>query len=275
MRLAKGHFQAFTELIPLLLRHRVLTLEMARREIFDKYSGQVLGAYWAIGHPLFLMGLYAFIFSFVFKQKLGGTYEMPLDYTAYILSGLIPWMGIQEAMSKSCTAITGSAALVKQTIFPLEVLPTKGVLASLLTQLISTGILIVYVLSMNGNLPWTYLLLPLLMVLQIGVMLGIAFFLSAIGVFLKDIKDIVQLFATAGMYLLPVFYLPSWAPAMFKPLLYLNPFSYIIWCYQDVLYFGRIEHPQAWLVFALFSLFGMVLGYRLFRRMKPLFGNML
>lgn len=275
MRLAKGLFQAFTEVISLLARHRDLTLEMARREIFDRYSGQALGAYWAIGHPLFLMGLYVFIFAFVFKQKIGGTYELPLDYTAYILAGLVPWMSIQEAMTKSCTAITSNAALVKQTVFPLEALPAKGVVASLLTQVVSTGLLVVYVLGTHGSLPWTYLLLPLLMVLQIGVMLGIAFFMSAVGVFLRDMKDVVQLFAVAGMYLMPIFYLPNWVPALFKPILYLNPFSYVVWCYQDVLYFGRIEHPWAWGGFVAFSFFGMVLGYKLFRRMKPMFGNML
>lgn len=275
MRFIKGHFQTFIEVISLLTRHRDLTLVMAKREIFDRYSGQALGAYWAIGHPLFLIGLYVFIFAFVFKQKLGGTYEMPLDYTAYLLAGLIPWMSIQEAMTKSCTAITGNAALVKQTVFPIEALPAKGVVASLLTQMVSTGLIIVYVLGTHGSIPWTYLLLPLLMVLQVGVMLGIAFCLSAVGVFLRDIKDVVQLFAIAGMYLLPVFYLPNWAPAPFKPILYLNPFSYIVWCYQDTLYFGRIEHPWAWLVFVSFSFFGMVLGYKLFRRLKPMIGNVL
>lgn len=270
-----GHFRACLELFSLVQRHRILAIEMARREIFDRYSGQILGAYWAIGHPIFMIGLYVFIFAVVFKQKIGGSYEMPLSYTAYILAGIIPWMTIQDVMSKSCTVITANASLVKQTIFPLEVLPIKSVLASLLTQLISTLILVLYVLWTQGGLPATYLLLPVLLFLQIGVMLGIAFLFSTIGVFLRDTKDVVQLFATAGMYLLPVFYLPTWVPPLFKPLLYANPFSYVIWCYQDALYFGRFEHPWAWLVFALFSFFGMLMGYRMFRRMKSTFGNML
>lgn len=275
MRLFKGHFQAFLEVITLLRRHRELTLEMARREIFDRYSGQFLGAYWAIGHPLFLMGLYVFIFAFVFKQKIGGTYDLPLDYTAYLLSGLIPWMSIQEAMIKSCSAISGSAALVKQTVFPIEALPAKGVVSSLLTQVVGSIMLIAYVLLTHGSLPWTYALLPLLMVLQIGIMLGTAFLLSALGVFVKDTKDVVQLLALAGMYLLPIFYLPDWVPRLFKPLLYVNPFSHVIWCYQDALYFGRIDHPWSWLVTTLLAFFGLVFGYRTFRLMKPSFGNVL
>ena len=117
--------------------------------------------------------------------------------------------------------------------------------------------------------------MPLMMVLQVGVMLGTAFFLSALGVFVKDTKDVVQLLAMAGMYLLPIFYLPDWVPRLFKPLLYVNPFSHLIWCYQDALYFGRFDHPWSWLVAVLLSFFGLVLGYRTFRLMKPSFGNVL
>lgn len=275
MRLAKGHCQAFTEIVSLLTRHRELTWEMAKRELTDRYSGQVFGFLWAIGHPLFMMGLYVFVFAFVFKTKVGGTVEMPLDYTAYLLSGLVAWMSFQEAMTKSCTAITSNAALVKQVVFPLEILPAKGVLASLFPQMVSLMLLIVYVLATHGSLPVTYALLPVLIVMQIMAMIGVAYILAPIGAYFRDIKDFVQLFALAGVYLMPIFYLPSWVPQLFKPLLYLNPFSYLIWCYQDALYFGRFEHPWAWAVTGALSVMVFVLGYRVFRKLKPLIGNVL
>jgi lipopolysaccharide transport system permease protein len=273
MRLLRGNLQAFREFSELLTRHRDLTWEMARREILDRYSGQVFGPLWAIGHPLFMMGLYVFIFVVVFRQKIGGTADMPLDYTTYILSGMIPWIAFQETLAKSCTAITGHANVVKQMMFPLEVLPTKGALASLIPQAISTIILIAYVLVSHGGLLWTYVLLPLLLVLQLLAMLGAALLLAAIGAFFRDTKDFMQWFCAAGIYLMPVFYLPNWVPAMFQPLLYANPFSYLIWCYQDVLYFGRFEHPWAWPVLAGIAIGWYVMGYRLFRRLKPHFGD--
>lgn len=275
MRLAKGHFQAFTEVISLLTRHRDLTWEMAKREISDRYAGQAFGPLWAIAHPLFMMGLYVFIFAFVFKMKIGGTVEMPLDYTTYLLSGLVAWMGCQEAMTKSCTAITSHAALVKQVVFPLEILPVKGVLAALFPQSVSLAILILYVVVTNGSLPVTYLLIPVLLIFQILGMIGVSYLLAPIGAYFRDIKDFVQLFSLAGVYLMPVFYLPTWVPELFKPLLYLNPFSYLIWCYQDALYFGRFEHPWAWVVTSVLSVTVFVLGYRAFRKLKPLLGNVL
>jgi lipopolysaccharide transport system permease protein len=222
-----------------------------------------------------MVGLYVFIFAFVFKQKVGGTVEMPLDYTAYLLSGMVAWISFQESMIKSCTAITVNAALVKQVVFPLEILPVKVVLASLFPQFVSLILLIGYVLFMHGSLHATYLLLPVLIGMQVMAMVGIAYILAPIGAYFRDIKDFVQLFAFAGTYLMPIFYLPNWVPDLFKPLLYLNPFSYLIWCYQDALYYGRFEHPWAWVFTGVASTATFVIGYRIFRKIKPLLGNVL
>src|SRR5262245_40820787 len=158
MRLARGHIRAAREIASLLWRHRDLTLVMARRELSDRYAGQMFGLAWAIGHPLFLTGLFVFIFAVVFKQRVGGTRELPLDYTTYLLSGLVAWMSIQESLVKSCTAITSNTSLVKQVVFPLEVLPVKGVLASFFPQLVSLAALIGYVLITYHWLHLTYLL---------------------------------------------------------------------------------------------------------------------
>ena len=275
MRLIRGHYQAFGEVAFLLRRHRDLTFEMARRELSDRYAGQAFGLVWAVAHPVFLIALYVFIFGVVFRQRIGGTLELPLDYTTYLLSGLVAWLSIQEALNKSCTVITMNAALVKQVVFPLEILPVKAVLASLFPQLVSLVVLIAYVLVTHGVPPATYALLPLLILMQLMWMIGLAYILSSIGVYFRDLKDFVQLFATAGAYLVPVFYLPAWVPAIFKPVLYLNPFSYLIWCYQDALYFGRFEHPWAWGVTAVVSVGTFVGGYRVFRKLKPTLGNML
>lgn len=252
-----------------LVRHRELAIALARREIKDRYVGQSLGAIWAIGHPVFLVALYVFIFAVVFRVKVGGTLDMPRDYTTYILAGLIPWLAMSESLNKACVAITGNASLVKQVVFPLDVLPFKGVLTSLFPQAVGTVVMVVYGLVAHGSLPWTYLLLPVVVGLQVVWMLGLAYLLACAGVFLRDIKDVVQLFTTAGIYLMPAFYLPNMIPSLFRPLLYLNPFSYMTWCYQDVVYFGRIEHPWAWAVFACLSFGALVLGTRLFNRLRP------
>ena len=275
MRLFCGNLAVFRDAISILRRNRHLTYEMAKRDISDRYVGQAFGMVWAFGHPLFMMGLYVFVFAIVFKTKIGGTPEMPLDYVTYLFSGLVAWMIFQESLVKSCTAITSNSSLVKQVVFPLEILPVKGVLASLFQQGILLLFLVAYVLIRYGTLPWTYVLLPVLIGWQLVLMIGLAYLLSAVGAYFRDLKDFVQLFAVSGIYLLPVVYLPDWVPDLFRPLLYANPLSYMIWCYQDVLYFGRIEHPWAWVINFIFSFLVFIIGYRVFNKLKLMFGNVL
>jgi lipopolysaccharide transport system permease protein len=261
--------------VSVLVRHRQLIWAMAKREIFERYAGQMLGAAWAFAHPLILMGVYLFIFAYVFRVRLGGSGDMPLDYSAYLLAGVVPWLGLAEGLNKAPTAVTNNASLVKQVVFPLEVLPTKTVLASMLAQTTGLVVLAGYVLSTSGSLPKTYALLPLVMLMQFVLMVGLAFLLSAFGVFLRDLKDVVQVLTLIGVYLLPVLYLPAMVPELFRPLLYVNPFTYLIWCYHDVCYYGRIEHPIAWVVMVPLSIATFVVGWRIFHRLRPLFGNAL
>lgn len=274
-RLLGGHVSALAEMGRLLHRQRHLTIEMARQDLFGRFAGQILGGLWAVAHPLFLMALYLFVFAVVFKQKVGGTMEMPRDFATYLLAGLIPWLAVQETMSKATTAIIAHSNLVKQVVFPTEVLPAKAVVSALFTQGVALALLVIYSALRQGALPWTYALIPVLLVVQLLLMVGIAYLLAALGTYLRDLKDLIQLFAVAGPFLLPAFYLPSQIPETFRMFLYFNPFSYMVWAFQDVFYFGRIEHPLAWVVFVTTAILAASVGYRLFRKLKTMFGNVL
>lgn len=262
-------------LVRLYLRHRQLTWEMMKRDLTDRFAGQLLGPWWAIAHPLFLMVIYAVIFSFLFSGRAGGEAEFPFDYPVYVLSGLIPWLAFQEGMSKGTTAVVANASLVKQVVFPLEILPVKGLLSPLLTQLIGFLFLIFYVLIKFQHLPWTYILLPFLFVFQLMAMAGISYVFSAVGSYFRDLKDIVQIFNLVSFYCIPIFYFPHWLPSWIHPVFYLNPFSYMVWCYQDACFFGRFAHPWAWPAFAGLSLLSLLFGYRLFYKLKSIIGNIL
>ncbi|MFH0732518.1 MAG: ABC transporter permease [Candidatus Omnitrophota bacterium] len=271
----KKHFQAFREIVSLLTKYRQLTWEMTRREISDRYAGQVFGRLWVIGHPLILMAIYVFIFVYVFKVKIASRGAFPVDYTTYLLSGLIPWMSFQESMAKSSTVIINNANLVKQTVFPIEVLPVKGVIASSITQFVATFLLLMYVFTKAGSLTWMHILIPVVFIFQLMAMAGVSYILSVLGVYLRDTKDFVQVFCVAGLYIMPVFYLPDMVPKIFKGVLYLNPFSYMSWCYQDIFYFCGFQHPWAWFIFPAGSLFVFCAGYALFARFKIMFGDLL
>lgn len=270
-----ANLQAFFEALRFLRNQRALILSMGRRDIRKRYAGQILGSFWAVGHPLFQMGVMVFVFAVVFKTRIGGTYEMPLDYTVYILSGLSAWLSLSPVLASSSTSITSNANLIKQFTFDARMLPATEVVSGAVFWVVSVSIVILYTLLVHGSLPWTYLLLPVLTAIHFMTALGCAWALAALSVFLRDIKDLITLLTTAMIYLLPIVYLPTWVPEIFRPFLLANPFSYLIWVYQDVFYFGRIEHPWAWLIAPLFAIFVFVSGYRLFRRLQPMFGSVL
>ncbi len=270
-----SHRASIPGLVRLYLRHRHLTWEMIKRDVMDRYAGQMFGPFWTIGHPLFLMVIYVVVFTFIFSLKTDGSYDFPLDYPTYIISGLIPWMAFQESMTRGTTAILANADLVKQVVFPLEILPVKTIFSSLITQGVATLFLMGYVLIKYHYLPWTYSLLPILWFFQFLAMAGVGFFLASVGAYFRDLKDIVQVFSIACLYLIPVLFLPIWVPRWLHPVFYANPFSYMVWCYQDACYFGRFAHPWAWPVFIILSLVTFVLGYRTFYKLKVMFGNVL
>jgi len=271
----RRNWRAFSEVLGILNRHRTLAFELTKRDIGERYAGQVFGSAWTIGHPLALMGIYVFVFTQVFKTDVAQYPGMRLSYTTYLLSGLVPWMGFQESMARGAVAVTGQANLVRQVVFPLEVLPVRAALVALVPQLASTALLLLFVLLYEQSPHPTLLLLPLILAMQVVAMTGVNMVLSAVGVYFRDVKDFVQVLSVACMYLMPVFYLPAFVPDMFQPVLFLNPFSHLVWCYQDACYFGEIRHPWSWIVFPIFGLIVFCLGYRLFRRLKPMFGNVL
>jgi lipopolysaccharide transport system permease protein len=270
-----GHLAAIGQLTLLLSRHRQLTWEMTKRELQERYAGQALGAFWAIGHPVLMLAIYVFAFAYVFRIRFLDAAGSNLDYTAYLLAGLIPWLAFQDAMHKGAVVVVNSAGLVKQVVFPVEILPLKGVLASTFTEVIALACLLIYSAFKQSAFLWTWLLLPLLVVCQALAMTGVCYVLAAFGTFFRDVKDIVILFTTAGLYLMPVLYTPGLVPGKMEALFYLNPFSYMVWCYQDAAFYGRFVHPLAWFVYPLLSLGCFYVGYRVFRKLRPLFGNVL
>jgi len=269
------HIRNFFNLLPTFIKHRELVYQMTARDIYDRYTGQVFGVFWAVGHPMFLMGIYVFVFVFVFRFRMGGTREMPLDYTVYLLSGLIPWMACQETLMKSCGTIIYQANLVKQIIFPIEILPVKSVLSSLVAQTVSTVILMIYIIVKQGTLPWTYILLPFLFLLEIMWLTGLSFLMSAVSVYFRDLKDFVQVYTIASMYALPLFYTPAMLGKKAQIILAINPFTFLIWCFRDVCYFGRIEHPFSWIMSLLYGFIFLFVGYTIFTKLKIMFGDYL
>src|SRR5262249_1173833 len=135
---ARVHASALAEAASTLTRHKELVLEMTRREILDRFAGSALGGAWALIAPLLVLGAHVFCFMYIMRMRFGRG-DRGMAYAFYVLAGNVPWLAMQEAVGRSAGAVTGNAGLVKQIVFPSEILPAKvtlGALPSLLTGIV-------------------------------------------------------------------------------------------------------------------------------------------
>lgn len=263
------------EFIRICSRNMPLIREMALRDIKGGTVGHGLGSVWVFAQPIVIVVTFMLIFGVVIGAKMAVTATFPGDYTSYILAGLTPWLLMSNALGRSTAAFSGNANLVKQVVFPIETLPVASMLACFITYVPCFAMVLGYKLTIGGGLSWLALALPAVIAMHALLCIGLTLGLSVTTPFLRDIREFVTIYMSVSMYFTPAIYLPDWVPAAVRPILYLNPFSYVMWVYQDVLFFGEIRHGFAWIVFALMAVATFAGGLALFRRVKPYLGNVL
>lgn len=275
LRSAGSWLNMMVDFFQVIARNRALVVVLMRRDINSGYAGHGLGAIWAYTQPLVIVTAFIAIFGVVLGARLTVTSAFPGDYTSYLLTGLVPWLWMAYALGRSGTAFSSNAAIVKQVVFPLETLPVAGSLTGLLIYMPAVAVMVVYKASLGGGLTLMVLLLPIILFLQFLLVVGLTLLLSVITPFLRDLREVVVVYMSISLYFTPAIYLPDWVPRSFRPILYLNPFSYAVWVYQDTVFFGAFRHPWAWIVFSLLAVGTFSFGLLLFRRVRPFLGNVL
>jgi lipopolysaccharide transport system permease protein len=246
---------------------------LTRRELSDLHVGQAAGQIWFIVHPILILVVYAVLFTMVFKVRIGG--NGPTDYVVYLLSGLAPWLLTQDSLVRATGSIIASSPIVKKVMFPPEVIVAKTLMSSFVTQGLLFGFAVVFILFAHSGISASWLLLPVLGLVHVVLIWGLALLLSAITPYFRDITEFVRVFVTINIYLMPVTYAPSMVPESLRVLLVANPFSHLIWCYQDVLYFGYVAHPWSWVVLPCLAALGLMIGSSLFSRLRHHFTSVL
>jgi len=267
--------RAYPDLMTMLRQRRELIGELINREISERYAGAMLGRAWAFGHPLIAMAVYLFVFNFIFRSAGAGQFPSIYDYATFLLAGLLPWMVTAEVLNKSSSILFSHASLVKQIVFPIEVLPLKATLVTLITQLIGLGGTLVYMLTSAGQLQPILALLPIVVALHFLFNLGLAYGIAALTLFLRDLKDLITVFCNLGLYITPTLFFAGQYPHLFGLIIELNPFSHMVFVYQDLLYYGDVVHPLSWVLFTTMSLVMFPLGYLTFQKLRPAFGDLL
>ncbi|MAG37167.1 MAG: hypothetical protein CL878_13115 [Dehalococcoidia bacterium] len=247
---------------------------IAERELRLRYVGSTLGLAWAVVHPLLFVGAYTVIFAFVFRARLAP--DAPRDqYALYVVLGLLPWVAVTDVATRATEAMATHRSLVKHVRFPLEVVPLYSLAASLLSLLVGLLVLLPVLGWRQGGLPWGAVGLPLILLAQVAFTVGLAWLLGAVGAFLRDIKELVQITFMIGMFLTPIFYVESVLPAPLRPIIWLNPLAHLATLYRGALLTAMPFDALPVVVFSLASLFTLVVGFAVFERARKLLTDLL
>ena len=256
--------------------HRSVILQLVRRDLEVRYRGSVLGMAWAFLLPLSMLAVYTFVFGIVFKQRWGtGEAQSPADFALMLFAGLLVYSFFGECVSRAPVLILQNPNYVKKVVFPLQLLPLVPVGAALVQMGISVVILAVATLALKGSLPWTIVLFPFAMLPLVFLVLACTWFLSALGVFLRDIGQVVGVAVSVLLYLSPVFFPLSAVPESVQWLVKLNPLTAPIEQARFLLVQGQVPPLREWLLLLVVAILAMALGHAVFRRLRPHFADVL
>jgi len=249
---------------------------LVRRDVQERYRGSLLGTAWAVVTPLATLLVYAFVFSVVFPARWGGPVaDAPAGFVVALFCGLIIYGFFADCATRSPTAILSKASYVKKVVFPLEVLPAVVVGTAACYLGIGFLVLISAQLVLNGGLAVTALSAPLLFLPLIAFGLGVAWLLSALGVYLRDTAQAVLPMVQLLLFLSPVFYPVSALPASIQPWMLLNPLAFPIEQLRGAVLEGRFPDWPGLMLYSGAACVVLVLSYGWFRRVRHGFADVM
>ena len=259
-----------------LWRNRALVMQMTRREVVGRYKGSVMGMAWSFFNPVFMLTVYTFVFSFVFKARWGiGGDESRTQFAVVLFVGMIVHGLFAEVLNRSPGLVLSNVNYVKKVVFPLEILPVISMGAALFHGLASLGVLLVAFFLFNGFANWTVLFAPRVMLPLVMLTLGLAWMFASMGVFLRDVGQTIGIITMVMMFLAPVFYPITALPEKYRPWLMANPLTFIIEQMREVLIWGQMPN---WAGLALYTLVATAVawaGYAWFQKTRKGFSDVL
>ncbi len=258
----------------LIRDHHGLIRSMVRRDLTSRYKGSVMGLGWTILTPAVQIVIFTIIFSGIFGARFGND-GGHLSFAVYLFCGMLPWIAFSDGVMRSTTAMTDNVNLVRRVVFPLEALPVNLAFSALAQQLIGTVVLLLAALLLQRTLHATALIMPLLLVPQLLMTIGLGWLMTSLGVFIRDMAQINQLALQACMYLTPILYPENLIPPNFRWLVDLNPFAPLIRSYRRVLLEGQMPDWRGLGFTMIFALVCFGFGYWWFERTKKAFADVL
>mgnify|MGYP006275127917 CR=1 FL=1 len=235
---------------------RALVGALVRRHIATRYRGSFFGFLWSLLNPLCLMAVYTLVFSYYMRFD-GGPH-----YALMVFAGLLPWIWTSTSLIEGTASLVNSGHLITKSLFPPQVLPVVSVSAAMVHFLLALPVLAVFAVCGGVSISWTWLVVPLVVVLQMTFLLGIVLALSALNVFYRDVQHLVGNLLTLLFFLCPVVYPVSAVPEKFRFLISYNPFAALTQFYQELLVGGVLPDVGSLLYVATVCIVVGIIGLR-------------
>jgi lipopolysaccharide transport system permease protein len=256
-------------------RNRQLIRNLVHREVVGRYKGSVLGIVWSLLTPIFMLAVYTFVFSVVFKARWSGGSDSKTEFAILLFAGLLVFNVFGECIARAPSLILGHANYVKKVIFPLEVLPWVVMGSAMFHFAVSFGVWLLAYALFFGAPPWTVWLTPFVMLPFILFVMGLSWLLASLGVYLRDVGQFVGIAVQVLMFMSPVFFPVSSLPENIRPILYLNPLTPTIEMMRDLMYWGQIPQIGVWLFGTALSITCSVLGFAWFQKTRRGFADVI
>jgi lipopolysaccharide transport system permease protein len=274
------HAAQATSLVALaksLWRNRQLIVQMTKREVVGRYKGSAMGLAWSFFNPVFMLVVYTFVFSEVFKSRWGGVGgdDSKTQFAVILFAGMIVLSLFSEVLNRAPGLILSNVNYVKKVVFPIEILPVIAMGAALFHCLISLGVLLAAFTIFNGYLHPTVVFMPLVLLPLIILALGLAWMLASLGVFLRDVGQTIGLITTVLMFLSPVFFPITAVPERFRPIMMANPLTFIIEQAREVLIWGHLPDWIGLGIYTIVATFIAWAGYAWFQKTRKGFADVL
>lgn len=255
-------------------RHRDLLAQLVRRQLEAEFRGSLIGGVWVLLNPILMLLVYTFVFSVVFQVRWDVAIGGRADFAMILYVGLIALKFFNDAMNQAPGLIRANPSYVKKVVFPVEIVPLVPLGGGLVHMLFGGLILTAAHLLFVGPPPWTAVFLPVIVLPLVLVAAGGVWVLASLGMFLRDIGQVVQFLTTMLFFLSPVFYPVSALPERFQAVIYLNPMTVIIEEARKAFLYGQVPD------FALLGAYAVVawlvawLGLAWFRATRHAFADM-
>jgi len=256
------------------IARRELFYELTKREIMGRYSGSFLGLLWSFLTPLLMLGVYTLAFREFLGMRWPNT-DTRAEFSLMIFAGMIVHGLFVEVISRSPSVIVGSSNFVKKVVFPLAILPCVTLASAFFHTLLSTVVLVLFVLLTQHTVHPTILYMPFVFLPYMIMMAGVSWFMASLGVYFRDILQISGVIASVFMFLSPVFYPVTSLAPRYREIMQFNPLTLIIEQFREIALFGNAPDWSALLVYTVIAMIVMLGGYWWFQRTRNGFADVL